>query len=67
MTFREESAGRKRLAKLWGVAPYRVEVNLSPAGTVNVTLDGAPLTPGQEEALATDIRKTVDTWCKNLN
>jgi hypothetical protein len=45
---------RKRIAMLWGIAPYRIEVSIGP-DDLRVEVDGKPPTEEQAKILSEDI------------
>lgn len=54
-----EHAMVKRIAKLWGVAPYRVEVKHVGYNALGLTLDGSPPTEEQVAVVHQDIREVT--------
>lgn len=57
--FLKEEAGRKRIAKLLGVAPFRVDLTLTPTGDVLIEVDGKPASDEQMRAFWEDVAETV--------
>ena len=61
-----QEAGRKRLAKLLGVAPYRVDLQIE--GTqVRASLDDQPLNLEQMAAFAEDVAKLTTSAKRRMN
>ncbi len=48
------TAVRKRISQLWGIAPFRIEVQISPNNLL-VEVDGKPPTAEQRKLLEEDI------------
>ena len=60
------SAVRKRISTLWGVAPYRLEVEIRP-DNLKVEIDGLPPTTEQRKLLEDDIIATTTAAKRQMN
>jgi hypothetical protein len=58
IVFLKQEAGRKRIAKLLGIAPYRVELTFDLSG-VAIEIDGKPATDEQLKVFWDDVAATV--------
>ena len=56
--FRKQEAGRKRLARLLGIAPFRVDVTLLPTG-VTIEIDGSPASLNQMQTFWDDVASVL--------
>jgi hypothetical protein len=64
-TFTGGSKHRK-LARLWGIEPYRVDV-LPLGHTFEILVDGRPPSPDQLRTLAEDVRRNVRVRQQAMN
>lgn len=60
------AAVRKRVSTLWGVAPYRIEVEIQP-DNLRVEVDGQPPTPEQRKLLEDDIVASTSAAKREMN
>lgn len=58
IVFLKQEAGRKRLAKLLGIAPFRVDMTLDDGGVV-IEIDGRPATSEQMQTFWNDVASLV--------
>jgi len=62
-----ENAVRKRLASLWGVQPYRLEVEVISPEAFKILVDGVAPTQAQLRLLEEDIQKTTQAARLRMN
>lgn len=62
----KQEIGRKRIAKLLGVAPFRVELQLNNGG-FHIEVDGQPATPDVVRLFQNDIRAKLQEKRSALN
>jgi hypothetical protein len=55
----------KRISKLWGVAPYRIDVEIG--STLGVSLDGVPPSQVLVDTLERDITELTDRALARMN
>lgn len=61
-----EGAVRKRLSNLWGVEPYRLDVEVRP-DLLRVEIDGQPPTDEQRKLLEDDIVACTTAAKRRMN
>lgn len=66
-TFLKQEAGRKRLAKLLGIAPYRVDLVLTKGGAIDIKIDGEPASEEQEKVFLKDVSELTGAFKKTFN
>lgn len=64
--FFKQEAGRKRLAKLLGIAPYRIDLTIVPDG-VSIEIDGKPATDEQVAVFSQDVEVMLSKFKKYQN
>jgi hypothetical protein len=59
---------RRRIAKLWGVPPYRVDVRVDLVNLrMEATLDGNPPDQKQRAILEQDVLKSTQSFLRAMN
>ena len=59
---------RRRIAKLWGVPPYRVDVRIDLLNyRMEATIDGNPPDQEQRAILERDVQESTKTLRKSMN
>lgn len=66
-TSMKSEIGRKRVAKLFGVAPYRVEFVLSEQGVFQIEVDGKKASPEQIAVFNKDIDNMLSVMKTQMN
>lgn len=61
-----EGAVRKRLSNLWGIEPYRLDVEVLP-DNLRVAVDGKPPTDEQQKLLEDDIVACTTAAKRQMN
>ena len=67
MDVSKTEVGRKRVAKLLGLAPYRVEVVTLPTGELGIQVDGGPVSEEQNKVIFKDAENILRQALSSLN